>query len=103
MATAPPLSINFKEYVCSMQKIIPNLWFDSEAEGAAQFYTSLFPGSKINTVTHYGKAGFETHGQPEGTVMTVDFELDGFQLLGLNGGPHFKFTPAISLSVLCDT
>ena len=86
-----------------MQKIIPSLWFDSEAEEAAQFYTSLFPGSKIDTVTHYGKAGFETHGQPEGTVMTVDFELAGFRMLGLNGGPLFKFTPAISLSVICDT
>lgn len=86
-----------------MQKIIPNLWFDSEAEEAAQFYTSLFPNSQINTVTRYGKEGFEIHKRPEGSVMTVDFELAGLQLTGLNGGPHFKFTPAISFSVICET
>ncbi|HYH56758.1 MAG TPA: VOC family protein [Anseongella sp.] len=86
-----------------MQKIIPNLWFDGQAEEAALFYTSLFPGSKISTVTRYGKEGFEIHGQAEGSVLTVDFELDGFRITGLNGGPLFKFTPAISLFVVCET
>ncbi|QEC51859.1 putative 3-demethylubiquinone-9 3-methyltransferase (glyoxalase superfamily) [Anseongella ginsenosidimutans] len=86
-----------------MQKIIPNLWFDSEAEEAAQFYTSLFPGSETGTITRYGKEGFEIHGQPEGAVLTVDFELAGFRMTGLNGGPLFKFTPAISFFVVCET
>lgn len=86
-----------------MQKIIPHLWFDSEAEEAVQFYTSLFPGSKTGHITHYGKEGFEIHGQPEGKVLTVEFELGGCQFMALNGGPLFKFTPAISFFVVCET
>lgn len=84
-----------------MQKIIPNLWFDSEAEDAAQFYVSLFENSKIGTVTRYSSAGFEIHGQPEGKVMTVEYELSGQTFVALNGGPVFKFTPAVSLLVAC--
>lgn len=87
----------------SKQKIIPHLWFDDQAEEAANFYTSLFDNSGIGTITRYGKEGFETHGQPEGSVMTVDFELAGQQFIGLNGGPHFSFTPAISFFVVCET
>ncbi|MFS8617012.1 MAG: VOC family protein [Solitalea sp.] len=86
-----------------MQKIIPCLWFDGQAEEAANFYTSLFPDSKVGPITRYGKEGYEAHRQQEGTVMTVDFDLAGFQMLGLNGGPLFKFTPAISLSVVCES
>ncbi|HEX7048543.1 MAG TPA: VOC family protein [Gammaproteobacteria bacterium] len=84
-----------------MQKITPCLWFDSEAEDAANFYCSLFKDSRILEVTRYGKEGFEIHGRPEGSAMTVEFELEGQKFLGLNGGPHFQFTPAISLIVDC--
>lgn len=86
-----------------MQKIIPNLWFDSKAEEAAKFYSTLFPHSRDGAITRYGKEGFEIHGQPEGKVMTVEFELAGYKFVGINGGPHFKFTPAISFWVVCET
>ncbi len=80
-----------------MQKITPFLWFDTQAEEAAKFYASIFPKSKILTVARYGEAG----PGPKGGVMTVEFELDGQRMIALNGGPHFKFTEAISLSVSC--
>ena len=86
-----------------MSKIKPCLWFDHQAEEAAQFYTSLFKDSRIGKVSRYGKEGFEVHGQPEGKVLTVDFELAGYNLLALNGGPHFSFTPAISLFVVLES
>jgi predicted 3-demethylubiquinone-9 3-methyltransferase (glyoxalase superfamily) len=86
-----------------MQKIIPNLWFDDRAEEAAKLYTSLFEHSRIGNRAYYGKAGFEFHGQPEGRLMTIEFELDGMKFVGLNGGPIFKFTPAISFLVACRT
>jgi predicted 3-demethylubiquinone-9 3-methyltransferase (glyoxalase superfamily) len=86
-----------------MQKIVPNLWFDDQAEDAAQFYVSLFANSTMGAVSRYGKEGFEIHGQPEGRAMTAQFELSGYRLLALNGGPHFKFTPAISLFVVHET
>jgi predicted 3-demethylubiquinone-9 3-methyltransferase (glyoxalase superfamily) len=79
------------------QKIRACLWFDHEGEEAANFYVSLFPGSRILDIAHYGEAG---PGKP-GSVLMVSFELAGAQLLALNGGPHFKFTEAISLSVDC--
>jgi predicted 3-demethylubiquinone-9 3-methyltransferase (glyoxalase superfamily) len=82
-----------------MQKITTFLWFDDKAEEAAKFYVSIFPNSKIAAVTHYGDAG---GGRP-GSVMTVDFELDGQQFVALNGGPQFPFTEAISLVVNCET
>jgi predicted 3-demethylubiquinone-9 3-methyltransferase (glyoxalase superfamily) len=85
------------------QKIVPNLWFDRQAEEAAKFYTSLFKDSGIGPLTRAGKAGFETHGLPEGTVMNVEFELEGQKFVGINGGPLFKFTPAISFLVACRT
>jgi predicted 3-demethylubiquinone-9 3-methyltransferase (glyoxalase superfamily) len=87
----------------SMQKITPCLWFDSEAEQAANFYVSVFSNSRILDVTRYGKEGFEVHGQAEGKVMTVVFEIEGQKFMALNGGPHFRFTPAISLMVDCRT
>jgi len=85
------------------QRIIPNLWFDRQAEEAATFYTSLFGDSRIGHLTRASKAGFETHGLPEGTVMTAEFELAGQKFIGINGGPLFKFTPAISFLVACAT
>ncbi len=81
------------------QKIAPCLWFASEAEEAARFYTGIFPNSKVVKIARYGKEGFETHGQREGTVLTVQFELDGQSFTALNGGPIFKFNEAVSLQV----
>jgi predicted 3-demethylubiquinone-9 3-methyltransferase (glyoxalase superfamily) len=79
-----------------MQKIIPNLWFDKNAEEAVNFYVSLFPNSKMRTTSYFGKEGFEHHGMPEGMVMTIDFEINGYKFLALNGGPVFKINPSIS-------
>jgi len=81
-----------------MPKITPWLWFDTEGQEAADFYTSVFPNSRITEITRYGSAG----PRPEGTVMTVAFELDGQQLSALNGGPDFKFNEAVSLMVSCE-
>jgi predicted 3-demethylubiquinone-9 3-methyltransferase (glyoxalase superfamily) len=75
------------------------LWFDTEGEEAAMFYTSVFPNSRITDVARYGSAG----PQPEGTVMTVAFELDGMKFVALNGGPEFSFSEAISVQVLCES
>jgi predicted 3-demethylubiquinone-9 3-methyltransferase (glyoxalase superfamily) len=80
-----------------MQKITPFLWFDTQAEEAAKFYASIFPRSKILKTARYGEAG----PGPKGSVMTVEFTLAGQRMIALNGGPHFKFTEAISLSVDC--
>ena len=80
-----------------MQKITPFLWFDTQAEEAAKFYASVFPNSKILKTARYGEAG----PGPKGSVMTVEFELDGQRMIALNGGPPFKFTEAISLVVDC--
>lgn len=82
-----------------MQKIVTFLWFDDKAEDAATFYVSLFKNSKITGAHRYGEAG----PGPIGSVMMVNFELEGQQFMALNGGPHFKFTPAISLFVNCET
>lgn len=82
-----------------MQKITPFLWFDNNAEEAANFYVSLFKNSKIKSISRYGDSG----PGPKGSVMIVNFQLEGQDFTALNGGPHFKFTPAISLFVDCDT
>jgi predicted 3-demethylubiquinone-9 3-methyltransferase (glyoxalase superfamily) len=82
-----------------MQKITPFLWFDNQAEEAANFYVSIFKNSKIVTVTRYGEAG----PGPKGSAMTVVFQLDGEEFIALNGGPLFKFTEAISFVVNCET
>lgn len=84
-----------------MKKIIPNLWFDGQAEEAAKFYTSIFPNSKIGMTTRYDAASAKVSGQPEGSVLTVEFELDGNPFVALNGGPLFKFTEAVSFAVEC--
>ena len=86
-----------------MQKITTFLWFDRQAEEAANFYVSIFKNSKIVQITHYPQSATAAAGQPAGTVMTVNFQLDGQQFTALNGGPHFKFSEAISLVVNCDT
>ena len=80
-----------------MPKISPFLWFDTQAEEAASFYVSVFPNSKVREVSRYGAAG----PGPKGSVMTVTFELDGQEVIALNGGPQFRFNEAISLSVDC--
>jgi len=85
------------------QKLSPCLWFDDQAEAAVQLYTSTFPNSTIGTVTRYTEAGQEIHGHEAGTVLTVQFELDGQPFMALNGGPMFKFTEAVSFQVFCET
>jgi predicted 3-demethylubiquinone-9 3-methyltransferase (glyoxalase superfamily) len=89
--------------MASIQKIVPCLWFDNQAEDAAKFYTSVFENSRVKDITHYGTEGQEVHKQKPGTVMTVAFELDGVHFTALNGGPLFKFNEAISLQVMCET
>lgn len=84
-------------------QITPCLWFDAEAEEAANFYVSIFKNSKIRSVSRYGKEGFEVHGKPAGTVMAVEFEINGQPFLALNGGPQFKFDEAVSFQVHCKT
>ena len=84
-----------------MLPITPNLWFDKNAEEAVNFYTSLFPDSKIGSTSRFGKEGFEHHHMPEGTVMTMSFELSGQKFLALNGGPVFKFNESVSFFVYC--
>ena len=77
--------------MAQFQKITPCLWFDNQAEDAARFYTSVFRNSRIWRIARYGEAGHEVHGMAPGTVMTVEFELDGHSFTALNGGPVFKF------------
>lgn len=87
----------------ALQPITPCLWFDSQAEEAARYYTGIFKNSKIGTISRYGEAGREVHGQKPGTVMTVEFELNGQPFTALNGGPIFKFNEAISFQIMCRT
>jgi predicted 3-demethylubiquinone-9 3-methyltransferase (glyoxalase superfamily) len=86
-----------------MQKITPNLWFDTQAEEALQLYVSIFRNSRITGMTRYGKAGAEVSGMKEGSVMTVSFELNGQGFTALNGGPVFKFNESVSFVVNCGT
>jgi len=81
------------------QRIVPNLWFDTEAEEAAEFYTSLFDDSRIVNVTHYTEAG----PRDAGMVMTVEFEIEGQRFIGINGGPEFRFDEAVSFEIECET
>lgn len=83
--------------------ITPYLWFDGQAEAAAEFYCSLFADSGIDEVSRYSETGKEVHGQDAGTAMTVNFHLNGQPFVGLNGGPQFPFTEAISFMVVCET
>jgi predicted 3-demethylubiquinone-9 3-methyltransferase (glyoxalase superfamily) len=86
-----------------MQKIMSCLWFDTQAEEAVQFYVSLLKNSKITNVARYDEAGAKVSGRPQGSVMTVNFQLDGQEFMALNGGPMFKFTEAISFIINCET
>ncbi|HXZ47583.1 MAG TPA: VOC family protein [Usitatibacter sp.] len=87
----------------AVQPISPCLWFDDRAEEAARFYVSIFRKAKILGVTRYPAVGQEIHGRPAGSVMTVEFVLNGLRFTALNGGPLFKFSEAVSLQVLCRT
>ena len=86
-----------------MQKITPFLWLNDQAEDAANFYCDVFANARITDVTHYMEAGHEIHGKPVGSVMTVEFEIEGQKFTALNGGDFFKLTPAISFAVSCDS
>ncbi|MCU1227593.1 MAG: 3-demethylubiquinone-9 3-methyltransferase, partial [Acidobacteria bacterium] len=86
-----------------MKGITPNLWFDNQAEEAANFYVSIFPNSKVGTISRYDEAASQASGRPKGSAMTVSFELNGQPYLGLNGGPMFKFSEAISFIVNCES
>ncbi len=85
------------------QKLSTCLWFDTQAEEAANFYVSVFGNGKINAVSRYGEAGRDVHGKEAGSVMVVEFEIEGRTFTALNGGPHFKFNEAVSLVVKCDS
>ncbi len=89
--------------MATIQKITPNLWFDVQAEEAAKFYVSIFNNSKMGTITRFGQEGFEYHNMPEGTVMTVNFWIEGVEFVALNGGPIFKFNESVSFIINCDT
>jgi predicted 3-demethylubiquinone-9 3-methyltransferase (glyoxalase superfamily) len=87
----------------AQQKITPCLWFDTEAEAAANHYVSIFKNSKIVKIGRYGKEGKEIHGKAAGSVMAVEFEIEGQKFVGLNGGPQFKFSEAISFQIHCES
>jgi predicted 3-demethylubiquinone-9 3-methyltransferase (glyoxalase superfamily) len=87
--------------MAATKPIIPCLWFDTQAEEAARYYTGIFKNSKIGTISRYTDAGREVHGRPAGSVMTVEFELNGQPFTALNGGPHFKFNEAVSFQIMC--
>jgi predicted 3-demethylubiquinone-9 3-methyltransferase (glyoxalase superfamily) len=84
-----------------MQKITPFLWFDTQAEEAANFYVSVFKNAKILNVSHYGEEGQEVTGKKPGTVMVADFEIEGQRFQAINGGPNYKISPAISFTIDC--
>ena len=89
--------------MAAVKSITPCLWFDNQAEEAARYYTGIFKNSKIGAISRYGEAGKEVHGQKPGSVMTVEFELNGQPFTALNGGPIFKFNEAISFQIMCRT
>jgi predicted 3-demethylubiquinone-9 3-methyltransferase (glyoxalase superfamily) len=89
--------------MAAVKPITPCLWFDNQAEEAARYYTGIFKNSKIGAISRYGEAGKEVHGQKAGTVMTVEFELNGQPFTALNGGPIFKFNEAVSFQIMCQT
>jgi predicted 3-demethylubiquinone-9 3-methyltransferase (glyoxalase superfamily) len=89
--------------MANTKPITPCLWFDSQAEDAARFYTGIFKNSKIGTISRYDEAGHEVHGRPAGSVMTVEFELNGQPFTALNGGPQFKFNEAVSFQIMCES
>jgi predicted 3-demethylubiquinone-9 3-methyltransferase (glyoxalase superfamily) len=86
-----------------IKQIVPCLWFNNQAEEAANYYISVFRNSRIKRISYYGKVGYDIHGQKEGAVLTVDFEINGNPFTALNGGPVFRFNEAVSFQVYCDT
>jgi len=86
-----------------MQKITPFLWFDDQAEEAVKFYTSVFKNSKVGRILRYGEEAAKASGQPTGSVLTIEFEIEGQKFVALNGGPQFKFNESVSFVVNCDT
>ena len=86
-----------------VHRISPFLWFDTQAEAAANYYVSIFPNSRIANTVRYPAVGQEVHGKPAGSVMTVAFELDGLPFTAINGGPQFTFNQAVSFVITCDT
>jgi predicted 3-demethylubiquinone-9 3-methyltransferase (glyoxalase superfamily) len=86
-----------------MQKITPFLWYDDQAEEAANFYASIFKNSKVGKLTRYNEESGKAAGRPPGSVMTVEFQLEGQDFTAINGGPHFQFTEAVSFVVNCET
>jgi predicted 3-demethylubiquinone-9 3-methyltransferase (glyoxalase superfamily) len=91
------------QIMSAKQKITPFLWFNNQAEEAANYYVSMFRNSRVLKVTHYAESASKVSGRPKGSVMTVKFLLEGQEFVALNGGPHFKFTEAVSLVVNCRT
>lgn len=100
--SAPPRT-GTKPNPNTTMNIVPCLWFDTEAEEAARYYTSIIRNSKITDISHYSDAGTDVHGKKAGSVLMVCFELDGRPFTALNGGPDFKFTEAVSFQIMCDT
>jgi len=86
-----------------IQKIVSSLWFDTQAEEAVKYYTSIFNNSRIKRTSYYGQEGYEIHKKPEGSILTIEFEIEGQTFLALNAGPNVKFTEAISFVVNCET
>lgn len=89
--------------MANVRKISPCLWFDGLGEEAAKFYVSIFKNARMGAITRFGKEGFDIHGRPEGSAMTVTFFLEDEEFTALNGGPHFKFNEAVSFVVRCET
>jgi predicted 3-demethylubiquinone-9 3-methyltransferase (glyoxalase superfamily) len=89
--------------MASTKPITPCLWFDTQAEEAARYYTSIFKNSKLGNISRYDEAGHDVHGKPAGSVLTVEFELNGQRFTALNGGPHFKFNEAVSFQIMCES
>jgi predicted 3-demethylubiquinone-9 3-methyltransferase (glyoxalase superfamily) len=90
-----------RKFMAITQKIKSHLWFDRQAEEAVSYYTSIFRNSTVLRTSHYGKEGFEVHKMPEGTVLTIEFQIEGQTFIALNGGPEFKFTEAVSFLISC--
>lgn len=88
--------------MATVQKISPHLWFDNQAEEAANYYVKIFKNSKLGKITRYGKTGFEIHKRPAGSVMTVQFQIEGQDFVALNGGPIFKFNESVSFMINCE-
>ena len=89
--------------MASVQKLTSCLWFDGQAEAAARFYVSVFKNAKLGRISHYPNEGQDVHQQPEGKVLVVEFEIEGQKFIGLNGGPQFKLSEAVSFVVNCET